>query len=228
MAFEGFYPETVGFFDNLVKNNNRDWFNAHKDEYEKYVLTPAKEYIKEVGVELKKLSPNIIAEPFVDKSIFRIYRDARFAKGAPYKTHLGVFFWEGSRVKKDCPGLYFHFDKDETYLALGYYFFPKDVITNFREMMSNEKKARELKEIIDNLGLPYGQKKYKITPRGFSCEGDIGKELILYSGIYVWENFDFHELTFNKGLVDLTVEFFKKTLPLHKWIMMNLEPISRS
>ena len=34
MAFEGFADKDAKFFRLLVKNQNRDWFQAHKDEFE--------------------------------------------------------------------------------------------------------------------------------------------------------------------------------------------------
>ncbi|MCX5862175.1 MAG: DUF2461 family protein [Deltaproteobacteria bacterium] len=50
----------------------------------------------EMGRALKKMSPLVVADPRVNKSIFRAFRDTRFSKDkTPYKTHLGIFFWEG-------------------------------------------------------------------------------------------------------------------------------------
>jgi uncharacterized protein (TIGR02453 family) len=79
-GFNGFPPEAVTFFQELQNNNNKTWFDAHKPDYQKYVMEPAQEFIEEMGLRLKQVSPGIHAEPRVNRSIFRIYRDVRFSK----------------------------------------------------------------------------------------------------------------------------------------------------
>ena len=41
-GFTGFPPEAFEFFAHLAKNNNRDWFQAHKDVYERACREPMK------------------------------------------------------------------------------------------------------------------------------------------------------------------------------------------
>ncbi len=143
-SFEGFSPKTIAFFNTLKKNNSKEWFNAHKQDFTNHVMEPAKTFVTEMGKALKTLSPDIIAIPLVNKSIFRIYRDVRFSPDkSPYKTHLGIFFWEGGRPKMECSGYYFHLEPPNVYLGAGLYqrlyvgkgakipeeFFSKDLIT---------------------------------------------------------------------------------------------------
>ena len=80
-GFDGFPPEAVTFFKQLQDNNNKTWFDAHKPDYQKYVMDPAQGFIEEMGAKLEQLSPGIHADPRVNRSIFRIYRDTRFSKG---------------------------------------------------------------------------------------------------------------------------------------------------
>jgi uncharacterized protein (TIGR02453 family) len=82
-GFNGFPPGAVTFFQELDRNNNKPWFEAHKSDYQKYVLEPAQEFIEQMGARLEQLSPGIHAEPRVNRSIFRIYRDIRFSKDVP-------------------------------------------------------------------------------------------------------------------------------------------------
>jgi uncharacterized protein (DUF2461 family) len=81
-GFNGFPPGAVTFFQELDRNN-KPWFEAHKSDYQKYVLEPAQEFIEQMGARLEQLSPGIHAEPRVNRSIFRIYRDIRFSKDVP-------------------------------------------------------------------------------------------------------------------------------------------------
>ena len=109
LIFNGFTKETFRFFRDLENNNTKEWFQENRTLYEKNVMEPAQEYVMEMGERLKSISPKIVAIPKTDKSIFRIYRDVRFSKDkTPYKTHLGIFFWEGPRKKLGNPG----FQKD--------------------------------------------------------------------------------------------------------------------
>ena len=78
--FNGFPPEAVTFFHELKKNNNKTWFEAHKSDYQEHVLEPAQRFIEQMRARLEQLSPGIHAEPRVNRSIFRIYRDIRFRK----------------------------------------------------------------------------------------------------------------------------------------------------
>ena len=78
-GFDGFPPEAVTFFKQLQDNNNKPWFDAHKPDYQNYVMEPAQGFIEEMGLKLMHLSPGIHAEPRVNRSILRIYRDTRFS-----------------------------------------------------------------------------------------------------------------------------------------------------
>jgi uncharacterized protein (TIGR02453 family) len=78
--FTGFPEETLQFFTGLAANNNKPWFDAHKPKYEKYVLATAQDFVVALGERLRNLSPHVVADPRVNKSIFRIYRDVRFSK----------------------------------------------------------------------------------------------------------------------------------------------------
>ena len=81
-------PKTFAFLKALKKNNNRDWFNDHKSEYEN-----AKDnvlgFIQELVVAFSTFDSSLRGLEAKD-CLFRIYRDTRFSKDkTPYKTNLG-------------------------------------------------------------------------------------------------------------------------------------------
>ena len=47
--FEGFSPETIDFLWGIRFNNNREWFQSHKAEYEKHLYRPMVALAEEVG-----------------------------------------------------------------------------------------------------------------------------------------------------------------------------------
>ncbi len=81
--FTGFTPETIDFLWGIRMNNNRDWFQAHKEQYVSTLYQP----MKELGQEL--------FQPFLNRSgdilkVSRIYRDARLHHPTPYKESLWI------------------------------------------------------------------------------------------------------------------------------------------
>lgn len=75
---------TMLFLKNLAKNNNRDWFVAHKGEYE-VMKSDAKQLVATLEEEMNK-------EDQIEKvKLFRIFRDVRFSKDkTPYNPHIGI------------------------------------------------------------------------------------------------------------------------------------------
>jgi uncharacterized protein (TIGR02453 family) len=117
--FEGFPKEGITFLKKLKKNNTREWFTAHKTEYEENVKQPMLSLIVAMKAELQQFAPDIDADP--KRSMFRIYRDTRFSKDkTPYKTHAAAIFhprghWQNSA------GFYLHIEPGKIYLGGGMY-----------------------------------------------------------------------------------------------------------
>lgn len=113
-----FPPALFDFLRELKANNNRDWFEANKACYLADVREPFLAFIAAFRPRLHNLSPHYVAEP---KSMFRIYRDTRFAKDkTPYKTAASAYFWH-SAGKLDTPGFYLHMEPGECFVGMGLY-----------------------------------------------------------------------------------------------------------
>src|SRR5215475_2289307 len=89
-----FTPELFRFLTRLKRNNNRDWFLAHKAEFELHAQQPAIQFITDFASPLYKITPHLVADPRTSRgSLFRIYRDTRFAADKrPYKTNIAMRF----------------------------------------------------------------------------------------------------------------------------------------
>lgn len=129
-----FTPATFKFLRALAKNNNKDWFAAHKAEYEAQVKAPCLAFIADLAAPLAKISPQMVASPKpVGGSLFRIYRDTRFATDkTPYKTHAGLSFFHAATKqvaraaganammgRLDAPGFYLHLEPGASFLGGG-------------------------------------------------------------------------------------------------------------
>ena len=76
-----FSPELFTFLRQLKRNNNREWFNKNKERYIEDVQQPVLDFVESVAPGLRKISKNFLADPRPSGgSMFRIYRDVRFAK----------------------------------------------------------------------------------------------------------------------------------------------------
>jgi len=121
MANQYFTDNSMAFLRQLRKNNNRDWFNGHKAEYEDVIRTPALQFISDMTDELAKISPHFLAHPKkVGGSLMRIHRDVRFGKDKrPYKTNIGIQFRHEQGKDVHAPGFYVHIEPEECFVGVG-------------------------------------------------------------------------------------------------------------
>jgi len=78
-SFSGIPPEAFDFYQRLIANNTREWWTAHKFEYERYVREPMLALLADLEAE------------FGTGHMFRPHRDTRFAKDkTPIKEHQGA------------------------------------------------------------------------------------------------------------------------------------------
>jgi len=220
--FEGFPKECVGFFRALVKNNNRIWFENHREDYQNFVKKPAEQFVVGMGAMLKKLIPGIIADPRTNKSLFRINRDTRFSEDkSPYKTHMGIYFWQAPFTKMESTGFYFHLEPPNLMLAAGIYMMQKPVLSLYRRTLSDEEQGANLMKIINRIlragDYELGGKTYKKVPYGLDAALK-HSELFLYSGLHTHIEMKIPPQFYTHECVDFCFKHFKIMSPLHLWL----------
>jgi uncharacterized protein (TIGR02453 family) len=221
-AFNGFPRECVTFYEELKRNNSREWFAEHKAEFDQRVVVPARDFVSAMGVMLSQIAPGVVADPRPDKSIFRQYRDTRFSKDkSPYKTHLGIFFWEGNKPKMECSGFYFHLEPPELMLATGMHCFPKQLMGPYRDSVADAAHGDALLKAVAAIekkpAYTVGGKKFKKTPRGYD-PATKAAEYLLYDGLYAFITAEIPADLYSKDLVAYCLKRFKDMLPLHEWL----------
>jgi uncharacterized protein (TIGR02453 family) len=222
-VFSGFTKETVRFYAALRRNNNRDWFARNKETYDRHVIEPAKLFVTAMGKKLKALAPRVVAVPAVNRSIFRIYRDTRFSMDpSPYKTHLGIYFWDGSRPKMESAGFYFQLEPPELYLGGGMYMIPDNLLGRYRKDAVDGKRGAELGKIVAALrarpGFSVGGEHYKRVPAGFD-PGHPNAGLLKHKGLYAGFETKVPKVFYSARLVDYCLERFEPVAPLNRWLM---------
>ena len=104
--------EIKDFLNRLLVNNNREWFNAHKDEY-LYVQDKFNKFSLELMARTAQFDESVAGLQLKDCT-YRIYRDIRFSLDkSPYKTHFGCFICPGGK-KSGNAGYYFHVEAEES------------------------------------------------------------------------------------------------------------------
>jgi uncharacterized protein (TIGR02453 family) len=106
------------FLKELSKNNNKDWFDIHRQRYEADVKKPFEAFVMELGNKLAQFDGEIQGD--FKKNIFRINKDIRFSKDkAPYKTNRSVAFSLNGKKDHEDPGYYLELGAEKSYIAGG-------------------------------------------------------------------------------------------------------------
>lgn len=116
-----FSDGTFRFLRGLARNNSREWFAAHRADYETHVRGPFQRLLVDLQAPLREVSDHYRADPRpVGGSLFRIHRDTRFASDkSPYKAWQGArLFHERSR-QVQAPSFYLHLQPGECFIAAG-------------------------------------------------------------------------------------------------------------
>jgi uncharacterized protein (TIGR02453 family) len=184
--------KTLSFLKELSKNNNREWFAEHKDEYLK-----AQENMIAFSDDLLGLmrKHDTIENSSGKDVLMRIYRDTRFSKDkTPYKTHFSGGFKRAT--KKLRGGYYFEIAPGKSYAAGGFYAPEKDDLLLIRKDISGNyddwKKLLKNKTLVNTFGELQGDKLASV-PRGFDKE-DPAINLLRYKNFYYTREFSDKEI----------------------------------
>ena len=224
--FAGFPPETVRFLGQLTKNNNREWFEGHRSDYEVHWLEPARDFVIAAGEALRGLSPAIEAQPRVNGSIFRVNRDTRFSKDkTPYKDHIDFWFWEGER-RRAVSGYYMRITPTKLSLGVGAHGFDKGQLAAFRAAVVDPRAGSDLVSAVatvEKAGWPVKGEKYKRLPLGFEATNDEHDRLLKYGALWCEQDVPIPASLHNRGLVRYAMNRWTKLEPLHRWLVDALQ-----
>ena len=156
------------FLKELAANNNREWFNAHRDRYE----AARQAFDDLLGTVINRLS---VFDPSVrgiepKDCTYRIYRDTRFSEDkTPYKTHFGGYINAKGKKSNHC-GYYIHVEPDNCMLAGGSYCLPSPVLRAVRQAVYDN--IDEFRSIVEDPAFSryfpvIGENFLKGAPKGF-------------------------------------------------------------
>jgi uncharacterized protein (TIGR02453 family) len=116
-----FQPALFDFLRELKAHNDREWFAANKQRYERDVRGPVLQFVDDFAAPLAKISRQVVADPRpVGGSMFRLHRDTRFSKDkSPYKTHVGIQFRHRQGRDVHAPCYYLHLEPGRVFAGAG-------------------------------------------------------------------------------------------------------------
>lgn len=223
--FEGFGPGALRFLRALARNNRKEWFEAHREQYEAEIKRPMMALIEEVDVRLAVLAPEIVG---TKKSLFRIHRDVRFSKDKrPYKTHAACWFYHrdagravGENAAHGGAGFYFHFAPGEAFLGGGVWMPPRPVLLRLRgaiaeapEVFTDLVTARTFTRRFGSLEREHMLQR---MPRGYASEHPAG-EWLRFQSFTAGRELDDTALA-DRRLIDALLKDYAVLLPFVRWL----------
>jgi uncharacterized protein (TIGR02453 family) len=218
MSTPRFTGRTLRFLRALERNNRREWFNAHRDEYEADVREPMAAVVARLAADFRTFGPEFLADP--KTSMYRIHRDVRFSENkAPYKTHVAANFPARGLPKHEGAGLYFHVSPDEVWVGGGMYAPSVSQLQAVREhIAANSRRLRSLVEspaFRRDVGALEGER-LKRVPRGFPKD-HAAAEYLKFRQFLAGREFEPAFATSPKFYAGV-VAVFKRVVPLMRFL----------
>ena len=216
-----FEPDFFRFFKTLAKNNNREWFQAHKSDYQRFVQQPMCTFIEAMAPRLQKISPHFIANPKPHGgSMFRIYRDVRFSKDkSPYKLHAACQFRHQLGRDAHTVGFYVHLSPEEAVFGGGIWMPPGEELLKIRNTIVDNpqawrdiKTSRRIKKYFGGIG----GDGLKRPPRGFDADHEHIEDLKRKSFFLMRR--EAPEIILESGFVGEVEKTFDAAMPLMEYI----------
>jgi uncharacterized protein (TIGR02453 family) len=174
---QSFGPELFDFLRDLKANNDRTWFTAHKDRYEREVRNPALDFIEDFAPHLREISSHFVADPRPSGgSLFRIHRDTRFSKDkSPYKPYTGIQFRHELGKDAHAPGFYLHLEPGSVFAGAGIWHPDQPTLVRIREAIARDPQG--WREAIAGERFRLAGDSLKRAPAGFDPEHPLIEDL---------------------------------------------------
>ena len=221
-TFEGFPREALKFLKGIERHNDRDWFERHRAEYEACLLDPARAFVEALGRRLRRLVPGIRVEPRIDGSILRMHRDTRFSRDkSPYRTWLGLSFWEGDGPAREHPGFFLQLSASELSLDAGLHRFTREQLAAYREAAADPETGKALRRALRRVtakgAVSIVGERFKRVPRGLDPE-HVNADLLRHDGLFARRAGLPTRPLLGERAVDSCYSVFRELAPVQRWL----------
>lgn len=220
MASQGFPPETFAFLANLKANNSKEWFDAHKPDYQQVVKKPADALRADLTERLSALT----GLETTSKQ-FRINRDLRFSRDkTPYNAHVRMAFWpkdtafEGRDAQP--PSFFVSFEPGHIRLGTGCMAFSKPALGSYLHALENDggDEIAALLSALEANGFERSAPDLATAPRGFPKDHEHA-DLARQKGLAVWTTIAETAPATGATAATFLVDTWKPTLAFWTWLV---------
>jgi uncharacterized protein (TIGR02453 family) len=210
MVFEGFPQAKPWFFDDLAANNDREWWKANVDRYEREIAKPAAELVDALEPEFGPIRR------------FRPYRDVRFsADKRPYKEQVSFV------AAHDGGSLYVQLGVDDVLIAGGRWQPTTEELTRFRQLVDDPRAIGDIEEQLEERlrdGLaPDDDAVLKTAPRGFSRDHPKIK-LLRRTRLVVLAHRELGPWIHTGELLEVVTRLWRSVDKWNDWLLANIPP----
>ena len=215
-----FDGEFFEFLEELRKNNTREWFHGNKDRYRSVVQDPLLRFISDMADPLHEISGKFVADPRPSGgSMFRIYRDVRFAKDkSPYKTHASAQFRHRAGRDAHAPAFYLHLEPGNVFVGAGSWHPSGEALTGIRTAIAE--KQDEWSAVLEDGKFSKRHRlvgeSLKRAPRGFDPDHPMIDDLKRKDFISI-EEFN-QKMACSTGFLDKVAGSFAAAAPLVRFL----------
>ncbi|HEX6038421.1 DUF2461 domain-containing protein [Longimicrobium sp.] len=217
------FPALTAFLADLAENNRREWFEAHRPEYQAL----RDQFTAFVGEVIERTADFDERVRWKDPRdcLFRIYRDVRFSHDkSPYKTTFSAYVSEENR-RGAPPGYYLEVDEKGVMLAAaGIWMPPAEPLNRLRASLAEHPerfervlRSRGFKKMFGEL---QGDRLTR-PPRGYAADLPL-IEHIKRKSFIAWRETDARQVT-HEGALAYVVDSFRAARPLVEWVRHVLE-----
>lgn len=216
--FTGFSQQGLNFLQQVRIENDKEWFEANRDVYDRELLTPFRALVEALSPAMLAIDPYFETRPAIGKTLSRIHRDTRFSHDkSRYRSRMWLTFKRPSKDWKDAPVYFFELGPDMLRYGLGYYSANKPTMDLFRhtlrqrpqpflavaaccsapfELVGESYKRPLVKEQVPEIATWYNRKSFAV--------------MVTDSQV---------EKLFSAELVSLLTQGFLQLEPLYHWLM---------
>jgi uncharacterized protein (TIGR02453 family) len=210
MAFNGFSDEAIMFYEGLIADNTRTYWQANKPVFEQSVKAPMLALLDDLA-------------DFGPYHVFRPHKDVRFSKDkTPYKDHIGAYGESQAGA-----GFYVQFSATGMLAGTGYYQMVSDQLERYRATLDADAVGAEIVAITDGLrasGLEITAiSALKTAPRGYARDHP-RIELLRLKGLVATRHWKPATWMHTKAVVSRVRDTWLAAAPMNAWLDAHVGP----
>ena len=217
--FLGFSPKTTAFLQGLKKNNNKEWFQSHRAEYEEFLLDPIRSLVGALAPHLLVIDPFFEVRPSIGKTLSKMYRDTRFSRDkSMFRSRIWLAFKRKRKDWQDAPAYFFEISDNGYVFGMGMYQATPHTMATFRQMI--DENPKEFLQAVSFYKKPHA---FELMGEEYKkpFKKDIPPEIAAW---YQKKSFalvcqrSLDELVYSKKLADELLEEFQKLALLYRYL----------